>query len=353
MDFRQDQTSISQHYITDSLRKIYGKKVILPLIMLFLLIVLWVAFPIQSILFPPTLQQGAAISQDSYSKDSCIRVTLNRLYFTGYTASTFGRSSGYYYYTLWNDKCLIVLLSPSTCQEGLPSMKNVTIQANVKRAGRSYDQLLFQLSKDLNWTTDGLLEQMDNAYLEEITVNRVTNFLFLLLYLGTAAYTILSIILYIFWQHFPMYSPPVLALRRFGNPRKLLTEAEEELSTLPQLATEDMFITEHYFIVVSVNGIAIVPISEIIWIYKHSTLHKFLWYHFVISYTLHITGNHRFYLRCPKNTKSDINGIMDYLSEANHDILVGFNEENRLKVQDIQNHSLLLEGFFEFLKKRI
>ncbi len=32
----------------------------------------------------------------------------------------------------------------------------------------------------------------------------------------------------------------------FGNPHKLLAEAEEELATLPQLATEEMFITEHY-----------------------------------------------------------------------------------------------------------
>ena len=59
-------------------------------------------------------------------------------------------------------------------------------------------------------------------------------------------------------------------------------QAEEELATLPQLATEDMFITEHFFIEISTDGIAFVPIQEIIWLYKHSTLHKFFWYHFSI-----------------------------------------------------------------------
>ena len=152
----------------------------------------------------------------------------------------------------------------------------------------------------------------------------------------------------------PALSPPVLRLRGYTRrPSRMLAEAEEELATLPQLATEDMFITEHYFIETSSYGVAIVPIQEIIWIYKYSTLHKILWHHFSISYTLHITAKHRRYIRCPKNIKSDIDGIMDYLAEANHNILVGFNEENRLKVQEIQNHSLHFEAFFDFLKKRI
>ncbi|SFQ14967.1 hypothetical protein SAMN02910358_00879 [Lachnospiraceae bacterium XBB1006] len=353
MDFQEDQFHISKHYITDSIRKVYKKRLALPILILVLLGALWFIFPIKTFMFPRPIKQGDVLTKRTFSRQSGVSVTIDHLYFTGYTSSMFGRSNGYYYYTTWNDKCLIVLLSPSTCQEGLPSMKHVTIHANIHKPGRSYDQLLFQLSKDLNWTTDGLLEQMDTVYLEEFSVKNFSTFAFLLLYLGVFLYTVVYLILCILWCFFPRISPPVLTLRRFGNPKQMLAMAEEELSTLPQLATEDMFITEHYFIEISMNGIAIVPIEEIIWIYKHSTLHKFLWYHFIISYTLHITGNHHFYLRCPKNIKSDIDGIMDYLAEANHNILVGFNEENRLKVQEIQNHSLHLEGFFNFLKKRI
>ena len=120
-----------------------------------------------------------------------------------------------------------------------------------------------------------------------------------------------------------------------------------------QLATEDMFITEHYFIETSIYGNAIIPIDQIIWIYKYSTLHKFFWYHFSISYTLHISANRHLYIQCPKNIKSDIDGIMDYLAEANHNILVGFNEKNRLEVQKIQGTPMNFEKFIAFLKKRI
>ena len=59
------------------------------------------------------------------------------------------------------------------------------------------------------------------------------------------------------------------------------------------------------------------------------------------------------YIHCPKNTKSDIDGIIDYLAEANHDILVGFNEENRLKVQAVQGKPLHIEKLKAFLHRKI
>jgi hypothetical protein len=74
--------------------------------------------------------------------------------------------------------------------------------------------------------------------------------------------------------------------------------------TLPQLATDDLFITEHFFIAVTDRTVAVVPIREIIWVYKHSTLHKFLWYHFSISYTLSLTARKHIYIQFPKNTKT-------------------------------------------------
>lgn len=161
-------------------------------------------------------------------------------------------------------------------------------------------------------------------------------------------YTVLYLLICMVYIRFPVLSPPCQNLIVFGHPGQILAEAEEELATLPQLATEDMFITEHYFIMTSPYGNAIVPIQEILWIYKHSTLHKMLWYHFSISYTMHITANKHMYVNCPKNTKSDIDGIMDYLAEANHNILVGFNEENRLKVQAVQGKPFHIENSMRY-----
>ena len=142
--------------------------------------------------------------------------------------------------------------------------------------------------------------------------------------------------------------PEPCGIRKAG---KTAGTAGEGLATLPQLATEDMFITEHFFIMTSAYANAIVPIDKILWIYKHSTLHKFLWYHFSISYTMHITAARHLHIHCPKNTKSDIDGIMDYLAEANHDILVGFSEENRLKVQAVQGKPFHIEKLHALINR--
>ncbi len=344
---------LSQHYITENIKRFYKRRLLMPALFLLIMAAAYFIFPINNTLSPTEIKQSASLAALDAKGVETIKVRVDKLYFTGYTSNLFNRANGYYYYTMWSDQCLLVLLSPSFCQEGIPTLEDVEITAIISRPGRSYQQIVTELSSDLNWTVKGLSEEMCSYYLNQTSATGYLTSIFLLVYFGCILYALAYLISTLVYFAFPIVSPPVRQLSKFGNSGKLLQQAEEELATLPQLATEDMFITEHFFIEIAQSGIAIVPISEIIWIYKHSTLHKFLWYHFVISDTLHIVGNKHFYLQCPRNIKSDIDGIMDYLIEANHGILFGFNEKNRLAVQEIQNNSLHFERVFDFLKKHI
>lgn len=342
-----------ERYISKHIKSVYKRRLISPIIYLVILLLLWLVLPLQELLFPQQINSRSQLSSNYQKKSTYVQVTLEDLYFTGYTNTLYGHTKGYYYYTVWDDKCVIVLLSPSTCEEGLPTIDSVTFRGRILYSDKVFSNLLANLSEDLNWTQKGIAGKINAFFLSEPAFQIIPSTVLLLVYFATALYTLLHLIFYILYIRFPVLSPPCQQLGRFGKPAELLSQAENELATLPQLATEDMFITEHYFIELASTGIAIVPIQEIIWIYKHSTLHKFLWYHFSISYTLHITANKHLYIQCPKNMKSDIDGIMDYLAEANHDILLGFNEENRLKVQELQNYSLQLEKLFSFLKRKI
>lgn len=342
-----------ERYISKHIKSVYKRRLISPIIYLVVLLLLWLVLPLQELLFPQQINSRSQLSSNYQKKSTYVQVTLEDLYFTGYTNTLYGHTKGYYYYTVWDDKCVIVLLSPSTCEEGLPTIDSVTFRGRILYSDKVFSNLLANLSEDLNWTQKGIAGKINAFFLSEPAFQVIPSTVLLLVYFATALYTLLHLIFYILYIRFPVLSPPCQQLGRFGKPAELLSQAENELATLPQLATEDMFITEHYFIELASTGIAIVPIQEIIWIYKHSTLHKFLWYHFSISYTLHITANKHLYIQCPKNMKSDIDGIMDYLAEANHDILLGFNEENRLKVQELQNYSLQLEKLFSFLKRKI
>ena len=342
-----------EHYITRNIRAFYKRRLFSPILYLLILLVLWIVFPLGEMLSPLPLKNASQIEGVYEAKKEYVTVTFEDLTFTGYTTNRFGSTNGYWYYGIKDDVCYIVLLTPLTCEEGNPSIEKLTATCRIVNHPKLYEKLLNELSTDLEWTAEGMSNQLPNVFYSEPDYNPITNFVLFLIYFGTLLYTLLTLIRYILYIFFPYLAPACQNLIVFGNPKKQLEEAEEELATLPQLATEDMFITEHYFIMTSPYGNAIVPIQEILWIYKYSTLHKFLWYHFSISYTLHIAANKHMFIQCPKNIKSDIDGIMDYLSEANHDILVGFTEENRLKVEAKQGKPFHIEKWAAVLNKKV
>ena len=342
-----------EHYITRNIRAFYKRRLFSPIIYLLILLILWFVFPLGEILSPLTLKNASQIEGVYEADKEYVLVTFEDLTFTGYTTSRFGSTNGYWYYGVKDEVCYIVLLTPFTCEEGNPSIEKLTATCRIVNHPKLYEKLLNELSTDLEWTAEGMSNQLPNVFYSEPDFNPFTNFILFIVYFGTLVYTLISLIRYVLYIFFPYLAPACQNLIVFGNPKKQLEEAEEELATLPQLATEDMFITEHYFIMTSPYGNAIVPIQEILWIYKYSTLHKFLWYHFSISYTLHISANKHMFIHCPKNIKSDIDGIMDYLSEANHDILVGFTEENRLKVEAKQGKPFHIEKWAALLNKKV
>ena len=345
--------TIRPHLISHNIRAFYRRRLVAPILYLIVLTVLWLTFPLGDI-FTPTRYPSQLPIDEAYAIDlNYVQITLEDLTFTGYTTEHFAGTNGYFYYGQNDSGIFIVLLAPDTCEEGLPTIDEVTILCRIMKGQTAYAGLLDYLATDLDWTQTGIANQLPKAYFSEPDYNPIITTILYILYFGSGLYSLICIALYILYLLIPSLAPACQNLIVFGNPFKLLEEAEEELATLPQLATEDMFITEHYFILTSPNGNAIVPIQEILWIYKHSTLHKFLWYHFSISDTLHICGTRHFYLQCPKNTQSDIDGIIDYLAEANHNILVGFTEKNRSCVENIQGKPFHIEKLYALLRKKI
>lgn len=341
-----------EHYISKNIKAFYKRRLLSPILYLMLLAVLWFTFPLADMLDPAVMSETDTFKNTYETKSRYVQAVFTDLRFSGYTSEQYGQTFGYYYYTMRDGQCVIVLLSPRTCEEGLPYIKSLSLTGQLVRGREAYRALLHRLAEDLDWTANGITSQMSNYYFSEPHFHLATTITLFAIYFGSMAYALLYLILCLLFIRFPALSPACQNLIVFGHPKQILEEAQEELATLPQLATEDMFITEHYFIMTSPLGNAIVPIREILWIYKHSTLHKFLWYHFSISYTMHIVASNHLYVHCPKNTKSDIDGIIDYLAEANHDILVGFNEENRLKVQAVQGKLFHIEKLCALLGRK-
>lgn len=341
------------HLITKKIRSTYGRRLVFPIIYVIFLLIVWLTTPVRDLIRPLEISPQAHVAALASEGTQYVSTTLEHLNFTGYTQRRFGRITGYYYYTMREDSCYLVVLSPRTCEEGLPVIDTIKVRASIRRQPESFALLAEHLAGDLNWTAAGFYREVSDCIISEPGFGGSGNRVLLAFFFATGGYALLSIALFTIYALFPALSPASRQLGLYGRRGALLAQAEEELATLPQLATEDMYITEHFFIAFANRAVTVIPIREIVWIYKYSTLKKILWYHFSISYTLHITANKHLYIQFPKNMKSDIDGIIDYLSEANHNILVGFNEKNRKAVQAMPGVARFTDGLISFLKQKI
>ena len=340
-----------KNHIKKKITRFYGKRMIAPAVLIIFLIVIYIILPVRSLFDPVPYTDMDSAEARHREGATYVNADLSNLYFTGYRKMIFGQTYGYYYYSVTGNECTLILLSGRTCEQGVPSIEHLEFSARITEKTPSEDRLLSLLARDLSWNEAGLSKNVSSFVLNEPKATGPVSIMLKIALFFSLFFSIFSLGLNFLYAFFPVTSPPVRRLSVYGNAMRLLNKAERELATLPQLATEDMFITQNFFIETAPSGIAIVPIKEIMWIYKYSTLHKILWHVFTISYTLYITTTHRQVIKCPKNQKSDIDGIMDYLAEANHDILTGFSEKNRTEVSKRQGEGILLTKLTRLLKR--
>ena len=156
------------HYISKNIKAFYKRRLAAPIIYLIVLILAWHFFSLSAVFSPDILPDDTSLETAFRGGKQYISTTLSDLKFTGYTQSIFGHTNGYYYYTMRDEECIIVLLSPNTSEEGLPSIEEVTIKGKISKGNENFDTLLSNLSTDLNWTENGIR----NKFLPTISANR-------------------------------------------------------------------------------------------------------------------------------------------------------------------------------------
>ena len=156
-----------EHYISKNIQAFYRRRLFSPMIYLVLLAVLWIVFPLGAMLRPAQLSDNTKIADAYKNHHRYVRMTFTDLKFSGYTCETYGQTRGYYYYTTQKNNCSIILLTPHTCEEGLPTIDRLTVTGRIVKGKESYLALLSQLSSDLNWTETGIRNQLSSYYFSE------------------------------------------------------------------------------------------------------------------------------------------------------------------------------------------
>ena len=130
-----------EHFITRNIKAFYRRRLFSPIVYLVLLLLSWLILPMHSMLVPQTVSNGVSFANIYKNTDRYVKLSFSELNFTGYTSEKRGTTEGYFYYGEYCDELVIVLLSPQTCEEGLPTIKDIQVTGKMVKRQHSYSQL--------------------------------------------------------------------------------------------------------------------------------------------------------------------------------------------------------------------
>lgn len=323
---------MTKNILKRRIRVFHIKRLIPAIIFIVFLGFVWTGYPFHAVFFPKEVTSTDEIATYYSDTDRFIEIQVPVLYYTGYDYVKRGEIRGSYYYTFMDEKCVLLLLSTPTNNEGNLEITDLTVRGKLVKGNTTYKDLLVSLSSDLEWTYEGLSNIMFPIVISEVDYSMAESYGFFALLCVSFVISLYSLVSNIISLIYPGLSPSCLHLRKSGNSAGLLYQANEEFLNDKILSTETMFITRHYFIELSKYGIAVIPLNKIIWVYKHSIFSHFLWFQTRLTYTLRlITANGQ--TDCLRQKKEDADAMIIYLQSFHPDLLVGFSNENKMEAK--------------------
>lgn len=310
------------------IRLISLQRLIYAVIMLITTCYIFYRIPFFDVLWPAQIHDPSTIIELYQNDITCVELTADTLYYSGYDYMQNGKITGSYYYNLYDGICIYFLLPSSQCNNRQEILNNVQIKARLQSGGKLLSEVIQEMAADLNWTAQGLSSVSSRIIINAIDYLLLKNMIFLaicLIVLVTSLLVFFNVLSYLLC---PLLHPSCFRLRRYGSVREQIREAEQELCLEPILQKGIFTITPHYLIASSHIQLYILPLDQIIWIYKHSNLHRFRFRHLRITYTLRITARKRLHMVASVQPKEDVDAVIEYLAQYNPDILLHYSREN-------------------------
>lgn len=330
---------MQKDFIYTHIRKISIYNTIISLAAFLVILVLSFRIPFSEIFSPAEMSYANSASTVYASDVEYVEITLNDARYTGYDCYRRGKVYASYYYSLVNNSCTLILVKNNNQKKTPEVLENYTIKARLIENNKLTDKVITNLSNDLDWTKEGLLSVTSNVTIDE-TGYHLDVYFYLALCLGTIALILISfIIANVIYAVFPSFYPSCIYFKRLSGGKDKIIHVNYELSSRIILKSGSIILTDNYIISTSPFNIEIIPINKIIWAYEHSTWHHFLWFKTKLTYTLNLLCKHRIHAYSPRNTKEDIDTVLNYLQDNYPNIIFGYSKENRLKALKKSSHS--------------
>ena len=325
-------------FISGIVRKQTLLSSILPTLFLIFLIVIAFRYPFFDIFSPKRIDTFADLESEYHSGQDYVNLRNVTLYYTGYDSSIYDKIKGRYYYALENDRCFFFLLTSEDAMKAPESLIFSSLNIRLVPSNPNITSLLSNLSEDIDWSSVHLTEVTPAFFGREYTELLYYSYFFgglLLVFFGYIAFLLGSNLLVAI---FPFLQKGMLPCSGFSAKKKLfshmmaitLKERNEIVAIrFSSRGRKDFYFSPSYLAYCSTYDTHILPVKDIIWIYKHVTKpinaiseeSGFYTIHFILN-----TGRHVQFKNCPEKNSD---ALIALLGGKNPNILVGYSQEHK------------------------
>lgn len=313
--------------LLNKIRRINAFKLILPVVILVAIVIIFFQSSLWEGIVPTYLDSHHDVTNAHNAGNRYVEVNIPKLHYSGYDYMQGSDIKGHYYYSLENGHCQIYLIDKLP-GEVPATLTNYHASGNLQFQPDNYHDFIRLLARDLNWTYDGLKSITGNVILSEPGYHRIfLTIMGILLFLALCV-VLTSITILLFNIIRPDYAYTFSALGHHARRRINILRAAKEYEQKPLFKEGSLCITRHYLIYVGHINAAIIPLKDIMWIYKHSTF-----YHIILiswlSYTLRLVTNDNRRYKFRGNDKETVDNLLRFLQKLDIGILLGYTPANQ------------------------
>ena len=331
--------------ILDHIKDICKRRCIFPVVVIVIMIALLFIVPFGSLLAPKKVDGIFNVKKS----DDFIEVSTGKMKYTGYDVKNGLGNEFSYYYALKDGKCAFALIPKNLVKpdgKDLPEgsvkeeITDLTFKAKVINPNSAYNKMISMFADDLNWTEDGI-ESISTGLVVSSANYHPYRYLFALLLI--AVFILLAILRIVQSRkcYKDPYIFPVCSYLSKEESRDLINEAQEELDSENYLQINATYITENYFIDLDTSGTRIIPLKDVIWVFRFGKRGFDIRKH-ALTYTLNFITIDENLVKIPRKSSDEAMAIIKSIKATEYDIITGHSDEKRMRVINIiRNHQAI------------
>lgn len=324
--------------ILDHIKNICKRRCIIPVVAIVVLIALLFIVPFFSLLSPKKVDGIFNVK----SSDAFVEVSTKQMKYTGYDVKNGLGTKFSYYYALKNGKCAFALIPHDLVKaEGkdLPDdavkeeIKDLTFKAKVIKPNSSYKKMIELFANDLNWSEDELNSISTGWVVSSANYHPYRYIFSLILIIALIGFAIYRLVNAIKCYKDP-YRFEVCSYLSKEESRELIDEAQDELDSENYLQINATYITENYYIDLDTSGAFIIPLKDVIWVFRLGRRGVDIGKH-SLTYTINFITRDGEVVKVPRKSSDEAMAIIKSIKATEYEIITGHSDEKMRMAAEI------------------